>query len=103
MNIHDPVGELLYTEIKSGWRVWAAGIVGLSIRHSALKGFVRHSKPGVVMRHPEIEPTRNAKPTWKEIAIGIIGVLALAGLIAWNQGDGNNTKRSINQHTASEY
>jgi hypothetical protein len=55
------------------------------------------------MRHPEIEPTRNAEPTWKEIAIGIIAVLALAGLIAWNQGNGNNTKTaSINQLTASE-
>jgi hypothetical protein len=44
------------------------------------------------MRHPEIEPTRDAKPTWKEIVIGVMGVLTLAGLIAWNQGDRNNTR-----------
>jgi hypothetical protein len=58
------------------------------------------------MRHPEIEPMRDAKPTWKEIVIGIMGFLALAGLIAWNQGDGNNTKSASNtlmsQHTASQ-
>ncbi len=29
------------------------------------------------MRHPEIEPMRDAKPTWKEILIGIMGLLAL--------------------------
>jgi uncharacterized integral membrane protein len=58
------------------------------------------------MRHPEIEPTRDAKPTWKEIVIGIMGLLALAVLIAWNQGDGNNTKSAsnvlISQHTAPQ-
>ncbi len=58
------------------------------------------------MRNPEIEPTRDAKPTWKEMLIGILGVLALAGLLAWNQVDGNSTKSAsntqINQHTASE-
>jgi hypothetical protein len=46
MNIHDPVGEFLHTEIKSGWRVSAAGIVGLIIRYCAMRGFVRHSNPG---------------------------------------------------------
>ncbi len=58
------------------------------------------------MRHPEIEPTRDAKPTWKEMLIGILGLLALAGLLARNQVDGNSTKAAsntqINQHTASE-
>ncbi len=58
------------------------------------------------MRHPEIEPTQDAKPTWKEILIGIMGFLALVGLLAWNQVDGNSTKSAsntrISQHTASE-
>jgi hypothetical protein len=58
------------------------------------------------MRHPEIESTRDAKPTWKEIMIGIVGFLALAGLIAWNHVGGNNTQSALNtqisQHTASE-
>jgi hypothetical protein len=57
------------------------------------------------MRHPEIEPTRDVKPTWKEVVIGIMGFLALAGLIAWNQADRNNTQSAsntlISQHTAS--
>jgi hypothetical protein len=35
------------------------------------------------MRHPEIESTLDAKPTWKDMLIGILGVLALAGLLAW--------------------
>ncbi len=58
------------------------------------------------MRHPEIEPTRDAKPTWKEILIGIMGLLALVGLLAWNQADGNSMKSAsntrISQHYASE-
>ncbi len=58
------------------------------------------------MRHPEIERTQDTKPTWREILIGIRGFLALVGLLAWNQVDGN-TKKSpsniqISQHTASE-
>jgi hypothetical protein len=59
----------------------------------------------VIMRHPEIEPRRE-KPTWKEIMIGLVSFLTLAGLIAWNQVDGNNTQSAsntrINQHTALE-
>ncbi len=58
------------------------------------------------MRHPEIEPMQDTKPTWREILIGIMGVLALVGLFAWNQVDGNSTKSASNtqvsQHTASQ-
>ncbi len=58
------------------------------------------------MRHPEIEPMRDAKPTWKEILIGMMGFVALAVLIAWNHVDGNNTKSAsntpISQHTVPE-
>jgi hypothetical protein len=57
------------------------------------------------MRYAEIE-SRDAKPTWKEIMIGIVGFLALAGLITWNHVEGNNTQSAsnmqISQHTASE-
>jgi hypothetical protein len=106
MNIHDPVWELLHVDRKSGWIDWAAGIVGLIVRHSALKVSFDVPKREVVMRHPEIEPTRDVKPTWKDILIGIMGFLALAALIAWNQVDGNSTQSASNtrigQHTASE-
>ncbi len=46
MDIHDPVGELLHTEIKTGWIDWAAEIVDFVVSQSALRGFVRHSKKG---------------------------------------------------------
>jgi hypothetical protein len=54
------------------------------------------------MRHPEIEPTRDSKPTWKEILIGVMGVLALAGLIALNQGNNTASSTRISQHTVSK-
>ncbi len=39
-----------------------------------------------MVHHPEITPTKE-KPSWKEMLAALIGVLALAGLIAWNQAD----------------
>jgi hypothetical protein len=56
------------------------------------------------MRHPEIEPTLDAKPTWKEIVIGIMSFLALAGLIAWNKLETDNTASStrFTQQTLAE-
>ncbi len=46
MNINDPVGELLHTEIKTGWIDWAAEIVNFVVRHFRVKSFVRRSKKG---------------------------------------------------------
>ncbi len=53
------------------------------------------------MRHPEIESTRDAKPTWKEILIGIMSLVALSALIAWNQVDGNITQSASNTRMTS--